>query len=64
MRCPIICNFIKYCQGYQIKDIRWAVHVVRMTERRDAYNILVGNLERKRPSEDLGVDGRFILNRF
>jgi hypothetical protein len=35
-------------------------HVVRMGEKRNAYKILVGNLERKRQT-DLVIDGRIIL---
>jgi hypothetical protein len=32
-----------------------------MWERRDAYRVLVGRREGKRPLEDQGVDGRIIL---
>jgi hypothetical protein len=32
-----------------IKSRRWAEHVVRMGEKRDAYRILVGRSEGKRP---------------
>jgi len=36
-------------------------NVARM-EKKNAYNILVGNLEGKNHWEDLGVEGRIILN--
>jgi hypothetical protein len=32
-----------------------------MAEMRNAYNILVGKPKRKNSSEDLGVDGKIIL---
>jgi hypothetical protein len=32
-----------------------------MEEMRNAYKILVGELERKRHSEDVGLDGKIIL---
>jgi hypothetical protein len=31
------------------RRMRWAVHVARMDEKRNAYRILVGKPERKRP---------------
>jgi transcription termination factor 2 len=37
------------------RRMRWAGHVARMGEKRNAYRILVGNLEGKRP---LGRPGR------
>jgi hypothetical protein len=37
------------------RGMRWAGHIARMGEMRNAYNILVGK------PEDLGVDGRIIL---
>jgi hypothetical protein len=37
------------------KRMRWARHVVRMGEKRNAYRLLVGKPERKRP---LGRPGR------
>jgi len=40
--------------------MRWAGHVTRMEEARNAY-IFVGRPEGKRPLESLGVDGRIIL---
>jgi hypothetical protein len=36
-------------------------HVARMGEMRSAYKMLVGNLKGRNHSEDLGVDGRIIL---
>jgi hypothetical protein len=32
-----------------------------MEEMKNAYNILVGKLERRQQSENLGLDGRIIL---
>jgi len=37
---------------------RWAEHVARMGEMRNAYTILVGTFERKDHLEDLSVDGK------
>jgi len=42
------------------RRMRWG-HVARMVQMRNAYNILVGKLEGKRPLEDVGLDGRIIL---
>ena len=41
--------------------MRYAGHVACMWERRDAYRVLVGRPEGKRPLEDPGIDGRIIL---
>jgi hypothetical protein len=41
--------------------MRWAGDVARMGETRNVCNILVGKPERKTPSEDLGVDGRTVV---
>jgi hypothetical protein len=41
------------------RRMRWAGHIARMGERRDAYSILVGKTERKRP---LGRPRRGWLN--
>jgi hypothetical protein len=38
-----------------------AGYVARMGEKKNAYRVLVGNPERKRPLEDLDVDGRTLL---
>jgi hypothetical protein len=43
------------------RRMRWAGHVTRMGEIRNAYVILVGNPERRDQLEDRGVDGRIIL---
>jgi hypothetical protein len=43
--------------------MRWAGQVVRMGEMRNAYNVLVGRPEEKNHLEDLGIDGRIILER-
>jgi len=43
------------------RRVRWAGHVVRMGEMRNAYNILVGKSEGKKHSEDLRLDGNIIL---
>jgi hypothetical protein len=39
----------------------WAGHVALVGEMKDAYEILVGNREWEKHSEDLGVDERIIL---
>jgi hypothetical protein len=39
----------------------WAGHVARTKAMRNAYNILVGKPERKRPLEDLDIHGKIIL---
>jgi hypothetical protein len=41
--------------------MRWARHVEYMGEMRNAYKILVRKSEGKKQCEDLGVDGRIIL---
>jgi hypothetical protein len=52
----------KYYLGDQIKKNEMGGHVARMGDRRNAYTVLVGRPEGKRPLlEDLGVDGRIIL---
>jgi hypothetical protein len=43
------------------RRMRWAGHVTRMGERRDAYRVLMGKLEGKNHLEDPGVDGMIIL---
>jgi len=45
--------------------VRYTGHVERMGERRGACRILVGRPERKRPLEDLGINGigRIIFER-
>jgi hypothetical protein len=39
------------------RRMRWAGHVARIGEKRNAYRILVGNPEGKRPLEDQDVGG-------
>jgi len=43
------------------RRLRWAVHVVRMRERRVIYRVLVGKLRERNNLGDLGVGGRIIL---
>jgi hypothetical protein len=43
------------------RRLRWAGNVARMEGLRKSYNILVGKPEGKRPLEDLGVNGKIIL---
>jgi hypothetical protein len=43
------------------RRMRWAGHEARMGERRNAYRILVGKSERKRPLLRQDVDGWTIL---
>jgi len=41
--------------------MRWAEHVARMGKMKNAYKILIGKPEVKKHSEDLGVDGKVML---
>jgi len=41
--------------------MKWVGYVARMGEMRNAYRVLVGKPERKNHAEDLGVDGRMML---
>jgi hypothetical protein len=43
------------------RRMRWAGHVTRIGEMRNAYKILIVKPEGKRPLEDLGVDEMIIL---
>jgi hypothetical protein len=43
------------------KSMRWVGHVVRVGEMRSAYNFSSKNLKGRDYSEDLGADGRIIL---
>jgi hypothetical protein len=43
------------------RRMRWAGHVARMKEKRNAYRVLVGKLEGKKPPEDLNGGGKIIL---
>jgi hypothetical protein len=38
--------------------MKWAGYVARMGDMRNAYNIFVGKSERKRPLEDIRIDGK------
>jgi len=42
--------------------MRWAGHVAHMGEMINMYKIVIGKPERKMP-QDLGIDGRVILER-
>jgi hypothetical protein len=60
------------CRAYAIKTtnimmiksrrMRWAGHVARMREMRNAYTLLVGKPEGKLRLGNLGVNGRKMLN--
>jgi hypothetical protein len=41
--------------------VRWAEQVARLGEVRNAHKILVGNPEERHHFQDLGVDGRLLL---
>jgi hypothetical protein len=43
------------------RRMRWARHVARIGEKRNAYRILVGTPDGRRPLEDQDVGGRTIL---
>jgi hypothetical protein len=51
-------NIIRVIKSRRMK---WLGHVARMGQKRNAYNILVGNLKERDHLEDIGVDGRVIL---
>jgi hypothetical protein len=42
--------------------IRWKRHIALVGKMRNRYKFLVGKDERKRYSEDLGIDEEIILN--
>jgi hypothetical protein len=44
------------------KRLRGVGHAACMEKKRNAYRILVGKLEGKRPLEELHTDGRIMLN--
>jgi hypothetical protein len=44
-----------------LRRIKWTGHAACMGEMRNAYNILVGKSEGKRPLGRLGIDGKIIL---
>jgi hypothetical protein len=41
--------------------MKWAAHMVLMTDRRGPYSVLLGNVRVRDHLKDLGVDGRIIL---
>jgi hypothetical protein len=43
------------------RKIKWARHVARIRKMRNSYKISVGEPEGKRFLEDLGVDGKILL---
>jgi hypothetical protein len=45
----------------KLMRMKWVGHVARMGQMTNAYKILVGKPEGKRLSEELGVDGKIIL---
>jgi hypothetical protein len=45
----IMRSFITIIRVIQSRRMRWAENIARMAEMRNAYNILVGKQERKRP---------------
>jgi hypothetical protein len=45
------------------RRIRLAGHVAHMVHVRNACKILIGRPKRKRPGENLGIDGKIILER-
>jgi hypothetical protein len=47
----------------KLRRMRWAGHVARMGDGRDAYRVLVGRPERRDDWEDLGIGGRIIFIR-
>jgi hypothetical protein len=50
--CNSKCNYFKIytAEGYKSRRMRWAGHVARMGENRNAYKILVVRPEGKRPT--------------
>jgi hypothetical protein len=45
------------------RRMRWARHVARIGEMRNAYKVLVSKSEGKNHSKNVGLDGRIILER-
>jgi hypothetical protein len=41
--------------------MRWAGHVASIGNMKNAYKILIGKPEQKRPAEDLGIEGKVTL---
>jgi hypothetical protein len=64
MRSFITCILLQNIIGViKSRNVRWAGHVIRMGEMRYAYTNLVRKSEWNGPLEELGVDGRIILER-
>jgi hypothetical protein len=63
MRSFVTCILSSPSTIIMIKSRRmsWSWHVARMTEKRNAYRILVGNPEERDHYEDIHVGGRIIL---
>jgi hypothetical protein len=53
--------FVRHCSGNEITE-RWVERVVCVREKRNAWKILMGYLKGRNHFEDLGADGRKILN--
>jgi hypothetical protein len=47
--------------AFKLRRMRWAEHVARIGKMGNAYRDLVRKREGKNNVEDLGVDGRIIL---
>jgi hypothetical protein len=43
--------------------MRWAGHILYMGEMKNVYKVVIDTPERENYLEDLGVDGRIILER-
>ena len=45
----------------KLRRMRWAGHVARIGDTKDAYSVWRGNLRERDQLEDLGIGGRIIL---
>jgi hypothetical protein len=45
----------------RLRRIKWAGNIARVGDTRNAHKILVGKSEKRNHSEDLGIDGKIIL---
>jgi hypothetical protein len=63
MRGFVICTSLSIIREVKLRMMRLAGNVACTGENRNAYIILVKNLEGRDHAEDLGVDGRIILER-
>jgi hypothetical protein len=54
-------HFLKLFVTLKSRRMRWAGHVTRIREKRNAYRVLVGKPEDKRPLEDQNGSGWIIL---